>query len=393
MRLLVVVDYFDDPPAIGSAVIAYHWARILARRHQVDLLCTEHDWQPRWDRFLARHGMGRPPVRAHRRTRLRQALAPLWGLPPATVRVDAQRLVDDLRSRGAVYDAAIVVAPSQLRVAERLRTLCPVIFVPYDSVPLVARSRRGRRASALERAREIVETPLWARIERQRYPGLDAVVFVANADAAEASRGWTGDERRRLSVIPNGVDAEYFHPEVAADGRFDLVFTGNLWTAESMMAAEWFVGEVLPGIRRLRAGATLLLAGRSPHAALVRLAAADRGIQLRPDVPDIRPHIAAGDVYVCPMVSGSGVKNRLLEAMSMGRAIVATGSCASALSLRPGEEVAVADDADAFAGAVARLLQEREERQRLGSAARQAVLGRFSWEAAVANVEEILAGV
>jgi polysaccharide biosynthesis protein PslH len=307
--------------------------------------------------------------------------------------VDAQRLVDDLRGRDVRYDAAIVVAPSQLRVAEHLRALCPVIFVPYDSVPLVARSRRSRRGTVAERARAAIETPLWTRVERRRYPALDAVVFVAEADAAEASRGWAEDARGRLRVVPNGVDAHHFHPGVAADGRFDLVFTGNLWTMESVMAAEWFVREVLPRARSVQGDATLLLAGRSPRPALARLAAADAGIQLRPDVPDIRPHIAAGDVYVCPMVSGSGVKNRLLEAMSMGRPIVATGGCAAALGLRSGEEVVVADDPDAFAGAVARLLQDPAERQRLGSAARRSVLERFSWEAAVANVEEILAGV
>ena len=60
MRWLLVVDHFDDPPVLGTTVIAYHWARTLrGRGHEVDLLCARDPWDERWEPFY-RSGLGRP---------------------------------------------------------------------------------------------------------------------------------------------------------------------------------------------------------------------------------------------------------------------------------------------------------------------------------------------
>jgi polysaccharide biosynthesis protein PslH len=392
MRILIVVDYFGDPPLIGTAVIAYHWARVLARRHEIELLCTEEDWQPGWDDFAGRFGVGRAPVTTRRRGRLAQALAPARGVPPSLVRFDAARLALDVAECGTRYDAAIVIGYSQARVARELRRVTKVLFVPADSMRLLLRRRRGTW-QPLERLRWTLEAPLWDRVERVEYPRFDGVVFVNAMDAAEASRGWAAQQRGALHVVPNGIDAEYFAPAGANGGASDLVFTGNMWTPESTLGTKWLVQEVLPRVRARVPGARLHAVGRRPHSSLVRLAQADGCLEVHGDVPDVRPYLERAAVYVAPLFHGTGIKNRVLEAMAMGKAIVTTSRGVEALAVEPGRELLVADDAAAFADATVRLLEDPAERGRLGAAARALVQERYSWERGVARVEEILAGL
>ncbi|HEX7117813.1 MAG TPA: glycosyltransferase [Longimicrobiales bacterium] len=397
MRLLVVVDRFDDPPVLGSTVIAHHWVRTLRRRgHAVDLLCARQRWDARWAPFYREHGVGRPalPGKPYR-GRAAQALgaAARW-VPPSVAHVRARALAAWLSRPGAArYDAAVLIGPALLPLAEALRGACRVVYVPIDAVSLVLESRRAGGRWRPSDLRRDVEARLWRRLERRRFPRLEAVVFVAPEDARAATRGWPAAARERVHVIPNGVDADHFRPAGTRVRPAGLVFTGNLWSADSVLGARWFIESVLPRIVGAVPEATLRLVGRDPAPPLRELARRDPRIEIHPNVPDLRPYLDEAAAYVCPLISGGGVKNRLLEAMAMGKAAVATTACGAALGLESGRHLLLADEPAAFADAVVRLLRDRPRRDALAAAARAVVLERFTWDAGVDRLEEVIHGL
>lgn len=394
MRWLLVVDHFDDPPVLGTTVIAYHWARTLrGRGHEVDLLCARDPWDERWEPFYREHGLGRlelpgSPVRG----KVAQALAALVGwVPPSVAHVRARTLAGWLAPDGrAPYDAAVLVGPALLPLAEALRGKCPVVYVPVDAISMVLESWRVRGIRRPSDLRWRVEARLWRRLERRRFPRLDAVVFVAPADAHAATRRWPRDALDRVHVIPNGVDAAYFRPTGEAARPGALVFTGNLWTADSVIGARWFAEEVFPRVVEAVPEATLRLVGRDPAPEVAAMAESDRRIEVHANVPDLRPFLAEAAVYVCPLRSGGGVKNRLLEALAMGKPAVATSRCGAALGLEDGRHLLFADEPEGFADAVIRLLRDTALRDALAAEGRRVVEERFSWEAGVARLEEIV---
>lgn len=391
MKLLVVTEYFSDPPLYGTAVIAYHWARALRLRgHAVDLLPVREARNPAWDGFYRTHEIGYPPVALPWRPRWRRALGMAAGVPPSLSHVDGRALADRLAAAGCAYDAALIVGPTLLDAADALRERCRVVYVPTDSVSLVLESRLARRGGGLERLRWAAEARMWRRLEADRFPRHDAVVFVAAADAESASRAWPAAPRGRLHVIPNGVDAEHFRPAGVPERPGGMLFTGNLWTHDSVRGAAWFIERVLPRIAEAVPEAVLQLVGRRPDASLRALASSDPRVEVMADVPDVRPYLGAAALYVCPLHSGGGIKNRLLEALAMGKAAVATSACAAALGAEPGRELRVADEPEAFAEAAAELLRDADARRRLGEAGRRLVLGRFTWDAGVRRIEAIL---
>src|SRR5262249_12513757 len=136
---------------------------------------------------------------------------------------------------------------------------------------------------------------------------------------------------RRLDVVPNGVDADHFCPlEVAAEPA-SCTFWGRLDFGPNVQALEWFCRKVWPEIRRRRPDARFVVYGFQPTAPVLALTGRD-GIELIPDLPDLRGEVARHAVVVLPFVSGGGIKNKLLEAASMGKAILCSPRACTGLS-------------------------------------------------------------
>jgi len=138
---------------------------------------------------------------------------------------------------------------------------------------------------------------------------------------------------------------------------------------------------------------TLTVVGRDPTAALKRLAQADSRIQLTDTVPDIRPYVAAGEVYVVPLRVGSGTRLKIFEAMAMGKAVVSTSVGAEGLPVKHGEHLLLADKPSDFAAAVVSLLRDEALRSKLGMAARRLVEECYGNPVVARICHEILADV
>jgi len=123
------------------------------------------------------------------------------------------------------------------------------------------------------------------------------------------------------------------------------------------------------------------LIGRSPEAVMGIVGRDDR-IRLTGPVNDAVAALARAKLAVVPLLSGSGTRFKILEAWAAGRAVVSTTLGAEGLDARDGEHLVISDDAETFATAIARLLQDDALRARLGSAGRAHYLDRFTWPVA-----------
>jgi sugar transferase (PEP-CTERM/EpsH1 system associated) len=220
-----------------------------------------------------------------------------------------------------------------------------------------------------------------ARLERRALAECDAVVLVSAAEARSlAAEGGT------VLAVSNGVDAEHFRPDAVrpADlGPKGLVFTGTMDYRPNVDGVCWFVREVWGELKRRHPALTFAIVGRDPTPAVRRLVQAP-GIIVTGTVPDVRPYLAAAGVAVCPLRIARGIQNKILEAMSMGRAVVSSAQGLEGLELAAGAEVVQADSAEEWIARVGRLLASEEEQRSLGAAARRCVLERYTWAAQMA---------
>ena len=268
------------------------------------------------------------------------------------------------------------------------RVPCPAVLFTHNVEAEIWRRHMETAVSWWKRALMRQQWRRMLRFERAAVRRFDVVLAVSETDSGTL-RQLYGPLRRSVHVIPTGVDTTYFAPQATAERPSHLVFTGSMDWLPNEDGMLFFVRDVLPLIREQEPAVTLSIIGRAPTPAVARLAA-DAGIEVTGRVDDVRPHVAAGAVYIVPLRIGGGTRLKIFEAMAMGKAVVSTTIGAEGLPVRDGEHVRIADEPRAFADAVLHLVRDRGERARIGAAARQLVAGHYDWSAAAREFERAL---
>jgi glycosyltransferase involved in cell wall biosynthesis len=191
----------------------------------------------------------------------------------------------------------------------------------------------------------------------------------------------------KMVTIPNGVELEFFTVAEAVSSK-TVVFTGTLDYQPNIEAALDLASEVLPRVRAAVPDVKARIVGRRPVQAIRDLAGP--GLEVVPDVEDIRTYIQEAAVVAVPLKSGSGTRIKILEGMAMGKAVVSTRKGAEGLDVRDGYDILLRDDMPGFADAVAELLGSPEERQKVGRNARSTVEAGYGYEALALRLEAAL---
>lgn len=151
-----------------------------------------------------------------------------------------------------------------------------------------------------------------------------------------------------------------------------VLFLGSFRHTPNVEALNWFLKHVMPLLVALHPGVRLIVAGSDPPPAYT-LPYQGPEIEMLGFVPDVREPLNRYSVFVCPILSGSGVRVKLLEAFSSGIPAVSTSLGAEGLSTVDGEICAIADEPQTFASAIARLLKDPVEARQLARRARHYV--------------------
>lgn len=199
---------------------------------------------------------------------------------------------------------------------------------------------------------------------------------------------------RNVDVLPNGVDSEYFRPGQERPEERTAVFWGRLDFGPNIQALEWFAHRVWPLIRRDTPDARFTIIGFQPSDAVRRLATIE-GIELLPDLQDLRATVRGRSVVVLPFVSGGGIKNKLLEAAALGMPIVCTEVATQGLRAMSSSSLVVARTPEAMRREITTIWRHPDHRERLGVAVRNWVTEHHTWTAtardAIAALEQSLA--
>jgi glycosyltransferase involved in cell wall biosynthesis len=239
------------------------------------------------------------------------------------------------------------------------------------SINMRTRAESGSQAAALPfRA----EARLLAGYEARLAAEADSASLVSAADTEAPGLA-------DVTVIPNGVDQEAFPFEPPAEARPELVFFGNLGYFHNIASAEFVAQEVLPRVRAAEPRATLRLVGARPAPAVQSLGRLD-GVEVTGQVAAMGPELRRAGVAVLPLFSGSGIKNKVLEAFASGLPVVS-----NALGIQgvdgavAGRDFLAAETPEELARAVGELLSDGELRMRTAEAALRLVERDYTWSA------------
>jgi glycosyltransferase involved in cell wall biosynthesis len=266
-----------------------------------------------------------------------------------------------------------------------IQTIPRVAFV-LDAVSLYFRRNLKSEKNLSKKISYFNEFVKMRMYEKRIYNRFERCVVVSKIDKIALQRHCSG---AKISVMPVGVDTEYFNATPEREDFPSLLFSGNMDFPPNVHAVLWFVKKVWPDVKKSCPNIKLYIAGRNPSTALNHLRN-DSQIIITGFVEDIRPYFDRATIYVCPMVSGAGMKDKLLEAMAMRKAIVA--SPLSIQGIPDVEEkkcVVIAKDNDEFAGSIIKLLKSPAYREGLESNARNFVKENYSWKNSTKILEQV----
>jgi len=270
--------------------------------------------------------------------------------------------------------------------------------VPWDSSTPKVLFTHNVEATIWRRHYQVAANPLWKAISwlewkrmeaaERRYLRLaDRVLTVSETDR-DAFEPFV--EAEKLTVIPTGVDVDYFQPMPVEEDKNSLVFTGSMDWLPNEDGIFYFVEAILPLIKKQCPGVSLQVVGRSPSRKLQALAQQEKSVLLTGWVEDIRPFVAQGSICIVPLRIGGGTRLKIFEAMAMSKAVVSTSIGAEGLPVQNGENIFLADTPADFARSVVSLLRDPNQRRRLGASARILVQEKYSWAKVAENFARTL---
>ncbi|ABI55496.1 TIGR03087 family PEP-CTERM/XrtA system glycosyltransferase [Alkalilimnicola ehrlichii MLHE-1] len=395
--VLFLVHRIPWPPNKGDKIRSYHILRHLAGRYRVHLGTFVDDpadqaHVPELERLCA-SVCARPLPASRARTR---ALTGLLTGEPLTLPWYRDRTlqdwVDDTLARHRIRRALVFSSAMGQYLPDRAGELLRVVdFVDVDSDKWTqyAASKRWPMSALYRR-----EGRRLLAYERRLAAASDASLFVSPAEA-ESFRGFAPESTGRVHALNNGVDARFFAPDPQRPspyppGTRTVVLTGAMDYWPNVDAACWFAEAVLPRLQAGLPGLQFHVVGSRPAPRVLALAQRP-GVTVTGFVDDVRPWIQHAALAVAPLRIARGVQNKVLEAMALGRPVVATPQALEGLTARPGEDLLLAwDEPEAFATRVAAQLTDPDPI--LGKSARERVLADYDWDRNLAQLDALLDG-
>jgi sugar transferase (PEP-CTERM/EpsH1 system associated) len=249
----------------------------------------------------------------------------------------------------------------------------------------------------LEQKMETTRNPfnkafIYSELQKMRYyeqhelVDFDQLAITARLDREHLGR-LTG-QPQSIQVVDNGVDTDYFTPLPGPRTAKALVFCAKLDYSPNAQAILYFCKNILPLVWKQDPDVRLTIVGSKPPQS-VRALSTDERITVTDYVPDTRPYLGTASVALAPLLVAAGTQNKILEALAMSTPVVTFPSCSRALGTEDGVHLLVAEEPQAYADAILKLLGDPELGQQLGRAGRLFVTEHYTWKAAAQTLNKL----
>jgi sugar transferase (PEP-CTERM/EpsH1 system associated) len=398
-RLLFLCHRIPYPPEKGEKIRAWHMIEHLARDWEVDLGCLIDD-PADLQHMEALHG----PCAAVRAEQTgprwkvaAQALLQVRPGQPLTTGWFHNKALKSWVDRGLEagrYDAVFAYSAAMAPYLSSAAAHRPGVRRVLDMVDVDSEKWRAYVPNAKPPMKQV-----WAReartllqFERRAAVDFDRCLFVSRQEAGRFAE-LAPETASHLDWVENGVDMTVFdagqtYPTPYRTQAPVAVFTGTMDYRPNVEAVCWFAREVLPKLRAtLNPAPEFFIVGANPSP-VVRGLGEIEGVTVTGSVPDVRPYLAHASLAVAPLRIARGIQNKVLEAMALGKPVVASSQAFEGIHATPGRDLLVGDGTARTVALVSEVLAGAHPG--LGERARLAVRTGHDWSATLSKLDSIL---
>lgn len=384
MRTLLLTQVAPYPPDAGPKIKTFYTLRMLAQEHDIDLVTFARDS----DEIEAAHELRQwcrsvttiPLHRSRRREPFYAASGWLTGQPFLVARDGRSEMRAEIQRR--LWTGSVdVVHADQISMGQYLEPAfsigIPTVFDAHNAVWQLVRTLVNQQPTPAHRGAASIEWRMLRRFEGDLCRRADLTLTVTEQDrlALEGAAG----RPIRSAVIPIGSEVRDLPVANASAPTARLLSVATMHYPPNAEAIRWLYEHVWPILRARNPELGFDIVGPRPPEDIRQWERADSGVTVHGYVDDLQPLFEGATVFVVPLLAGSGMRVKIIDAMARGVPVVSTTIGMEGLDLVPGEHLLVADTPAEFADAALRLAHSPELRCRIATAARQRALDLYDW--------------
>ena len=392
MRILYIIPAFQHPNVRGPHR-HYHFIRELSKDHDVTLLTLVRSEIPpkamaEMSGYVDRIFTFDASMHEHENGSNGEALPLNWKklnqLWREYASVRQMRKVFTRLAREEHFDVLIFHGKSVFPVIEGWNGL-PIVVDFCDATSMRVRSKMEHASKAKVPLLGLRYTQI-RQIERKLVNKTPHIAFISSRDR-EAILG----PRDKSTIIPNGMDLNYWQRRTYNPQPNTLIFTGVMNYGPNEDAALYMIDEILPLVKSAVPDLEVYIVGRDPTPALLECAQTRPEVKITGFVEDMRAYMERAMVYAAPVRIASGMQNKIQEALAMEVPVVTTAVVAEGMKTEDGDEppLYIAEEPEAFAAAIIKLLQQESERERLAKTGRIFTEKHYDWIRSAKQLEQM----
>lgn len=384
MKLLVLLSRIPYPLEKGDKLRAFNQIRLLSEHHSI-ILCalTDHPIDSRAREMLSIYCSEVHFFKLKKLSIGMNVLRSFFnGAPLQTGYFFNHRIYREIRQIIAEHKPDHIYC-QLIRMAEYARVIEIRKTLDYQDALSKGMERRMLLGSFITAPVFRMEFKRLLCYERSVFNDFDNKVIISEADRDCIDHR----DRASIKIVPNGIDHEYFKPQPKKKD-FDLLFTGNMSYPPNVNCVEYVVNRILPALQKLTPGIRMLIAGAAPVKKVRALAS--ENVVVSGWVEDIRDSYSRSKIFIAPMQIGTGMQNKILEAMAMKVPCITSKLANNAIMAKEGEEILIGNSPDEYAAMIVQLLRDYDLYHSVADKAYSMVVDKFSWKSSVNMLENII---
>ncbi|NDB35214.1 MAG: glycosyltransferase [Flavobacteriia bacterium] len=381
-RMVFITSRFPYPLDKGDKLRAYHLIKQLSLNYDIFLIALSDEMvRPEWSDELASYTTEIRIFRLRKIGILLRLLQNVFQSKPFQIAYFTDFLIQRKIKKLLVDFEPDHIFCQMIRPAEYVKNYhrCRKT-IDYMDILSLGMERRALKSRWISKLVFKLEAQRLVDYEQRLFNYFEFHLMISQQDA----NGFPYELRNKLIIIPNGIDTEYFAPNVDIKPSFDLVFVGNLSYAPNIDAVKWMCLNILKNREELR----LLIAGSDLSPGLKSFVDRYPNATILGWQEDIRSIYAKGKIFLAPMQMGTGLQNKILEAMAMQLPCITTSLASAAI---PESPLIVANLPHEMLDSINMLLHNTEHAIQLGQHGRVFVQSNYAWETCVSRYEQIIA--